>query len=46
MLCHDVSETHIERFLPPFRPDANATIKMEVGIEEWLHIEFEYDKAK
>jgi len=26
--------------------EANATIKMEVGIEECLHIEFEYDKAK
>ena len=29
---------------PP--PDVNSTIKMEVGIEECLHIEFEYDKTK
>lgn len=27
-------------------PDINNTIKMEVGIEECLHIEFEYDKSK
>ena len=27
-------------------PDANSTIKMEVGIEDCLHIEFEYDKSK
>ena len=27
-------------------PEVNSTIKMEVGIEECLHIEFEYDKAK
>lgn len=27
-------------------PEINNTIKMEVGIEECLHIEFEYDKAK
>jgi len=29
---------------PP--PDVNNSIKMEVGIEECLHIEFEYDKVK
>ncbi|KAJ9116296.1 Vacuolar protein sorting-associated protein 26B-like protein [Naganishia vaughanmartiniae] len=27
-------------------PDANMAIKMEVGIEDCLHIEFEYNKAK
>jgi len=27
-------------------PDANNTIKMEVGIEDCLHIEFEYNKSK
>jgi len=27
-------------------PEVNSTIKMEVGIEECLHIEFEYDKSK
>jgi vacuolar protein sorting-associated protein 26 len=27
-------------------PEINNTIKMEVGIEDCLHIEFEYDKAK
>lgn len=27
-------------------PDSNMAIKMEVGIEDCLHIEFEYNKAK
>lgn len=27
-------------------PDMNASIKMEVGIEDCLHIEFEYNKSK
>eukprot|EP00386_Alphamonas_edax_P010812 GDKI01034616.1.p1 GENE.GDKI01034616.1~~GDKI01034616.1.p1 ORF type:complete len:300 (+),score=115.03 GDKI01034616.1:128-1027(+) len=27
-------------------PDVNNTLKMEVGIEDCLHIEFEYDKSK
>lgn len=27
-------------------PEVNNTIKMEVGIEDCLHIEFEYDKSK
>ena len=27
-------------------PEINNTIKMEVGIEDCLHIEFEYDKSK
>ena len=27
-------------------PEINTTIKMEVGIEDCLHIEFEYNQAK
>ena len=27
-------------------PDQNTSIKMEVGIEDCLHIEFEYNKSK
>jgi len=27
-------------------PEVNNTLKMEVGIEDCLHIEFEYDKSK
>lgn len=27
-------------------PDGNNSIKMEVGIEDSLHIEFEYNKSK
>ena len=27
-------------------PETNTPVKMEVGIEECLHIEFEYDKSK
>ena len=27
-------------------PDVNNSLKMEVGIEDSLHIEFEYNKAK
>lgn len=27
-------------------PDVNNSIKMEVGIEDCLHIEFEYNKSK
>lgn len=27
-------------------PDSNNSIKMEVGIEDCLHIEFEYNKCK
>jgi vacuolar protein sorting-associated protein 26 len=27
-------------------PEINTSIKMEVGIEDCLHIEFEYNKAK
>jgi vacuolar protein sorting-associated protein 26 len=30
--------------LPP--PEINNSIKMEVGIEDCLHIEFEYNKSK
>jgi len=28
------------------KPEANASIKMEVGIEDCLHIEFEYNKSR
>lgn len=28
------------------QPEINDTIKMEVGIEDSLHIEFEYNKSK
>ena len=27
-------------------PEMNSSIKMEVGIEDCLHIEFEYNKSK
>ena len=27
-------------------PDMNTSIKMEVGIEDCLHIEFEYNKSR
>lgn len=27
-------------------PELNSSIKMEVGIEDCLHIEFEYNKSK
>ena len=27
-------------------PETNASIRMEVGIEDCLHIEFEYNKSK
>lgn len=30
---------------PPQEPDALDSLKMEVGIEDCLHIEFEYDKS-
>ena len=30
----------------PQEPEANNSIKMEVGIEDCLHIEFEYNKSK
>jgi vacuolar protein sorting-associated protein 26 len=34
----------VQNVFPP--PEINNTLKMEVGIEDCLHIEFEYDKAK
>jgi len=33
-------------YLPTIEPEENKNIKMEVGIEECLHIEFEYSKGK
>lgn len=37
-----------ELFVQSYRiaPEANNAIKMEVGIEDCLHIEFEYNKSK
>jgi vacuolar protein sorting-associated protein 26 len=34
----------VHSFVMP--PDSNNSIKMEVGIEDCLHIEFEYNKSK
>lgn len=31
---------------PTEEPESNAKLRMEVGIEEWLHIEFEYQSSK
>ncbi|KAM1006284.1 hypothetical protein ACFX14_003132 [Malus domestica] len=36
--------SHVRIFSPP--PSINNSIKMEVGIEDCLHIEFEYNKSK
>ena len=51
-LCHTAvrcAETDLESFLHPI-PESIALedlpIKMEVGIEDCLHIEFEYNKSK
>lgn len=43
----DVSKER-ELWVHSFRmpPDSNNSIKMEVGIEDCLHIEFEYNKSK
>lgn len=32
-------------YLPSIEPEETTNIKMEVGIEECLHIEFEYNKG-
>lgn len=37
-------EIWVHNYSPP--PEINNTIKMEVGIEDCLHIEFEYSKSK
>jgi vacuolar protein sorting-associated protein 26 len=37
-------EIHVHSYRMP--PDSNMAIRMEVGIEDCLHIEFEYNKAK
>lgn len=34
----------VRNYTPP--PSINNSIKMEVGIEDCLHIEFEYNKSK
>ncbi|KAI0049549.1 vacuolar protein sorting-associated protein 26 [Auriscalpium vulgare] len=45
-----MADVHKERdiWVHSFRmpPDSNNSIKMEVGIEDCLHIEFEYNKSK
>jgi hypothetical protein len=38
------SEIWVRNFSTP--PESNTNIKMEVGIEDCLHIEFEYNKSK
>jgi len=37
-------EFWVRNYNPP--PESNSNIKMEVGIEDCLHIEFEYNKSK
>ena len=37
---------HVASTQPEEQPDSNNSIKMEVGIEDCLHIEFEYNKSK
>lgn len=41
-----VKEADFLTLLTQTPPEVNNSIKMEVGIEECLHIEFEYDKVK
>jgi len=41
-----VKEYDVAVFMPTIEPEETKTIKMEVGIEECLHIEFEYQKNK
>ncbi|KAK2725194.1 vacuolar protein sorting-associated protein 26B-like isoform X2 [Artemia franciscana] len=41
-----VKETDIAVHTLSSYPDVNSSIKMEVGIEDCLHIEFEYNKSK
>ena len=36
----------VQKLLDEPTPEENKTIKMEVGIEDCLHIEFEYDKQR
>ena len=36
----------VQKLLDEPAPEENKTIKMEVGIEDCLHIEFEYDKQR
>ncbi|KAL5190875.1 Vacuolar protein sorting-associated protein 26A [Glycine soja] len=39
-----MNDTRVRNYSPP--PQINNSIKMEVGIEDCLHIEFEYNKSK
>ena len=41
---HKEKDIWVHSFRMP--PDSNNSIKMEVGIEDCLHIEFEYNKSK
>ena len=42
-----VHEESVRVHVPaPLEPETNNSIKMEVGIEDCLHIEFEYNKSK
>jgi len=41
-----VHEENIRVHVATDEPETNNTIKMEVGIEDCLHIEFEYNKSK
>lgn len=38
-------EKDIAVYLPELEPVSNQSIKLEVGIEDLLHIEFEYNKG-
>ena len=40
-----IKEKDFAVYLPSVEPDLSQNIKMEVGIEECLHIEFEYNKG-
>ncbi|KAG5220399.1 vacuolar protein sorting-associated protein [Salix suchowensis] len=45
LVCPDkMLDISVSNYYPP--PSINNSIKMEVGIEECLHIEFEYNKSK
>ncbi|KAI8807834.1 putative PEP8-vacuolar protein sorting/targeting protein [Cladochytrium replicatum] len=45
-LADTVKERDIWVYSYRMPPDINSSIKMEVGIEDCLHIEFEYNKSK
>ena len=45
-LANIVSDKEIWVYSYKMPPEINESIKMEVGIEDCLHIEFEYNKSK